>query len=79
MKIHKNGLYVDRIAREVGILQDRGEGQVWRWLTTRGYYVTTDGRATPHKGEVNEDLVLDITPSAEHMDGADSMFGVLHL
>jgi hypothetical protein len=77
MIIRKNGLYLDRIAHEVGITHDRGEGQTWRWLTTRGYYVTTDGRASIAGGDVREDLVKDITPSAAQVAGMDSMMGAL--
>lgn len=76
--IRKHGLYLDRLAREVGIVQDRGEGQVWRYLTTRGYYVMTNGMATANRGgESKEDLVKDISPSADHVHAADSMFGCL--
>lgn len=60
MKIHPAGLYLDRIGRRVGIVRDRGAGQHWRWITTRGYYVSEAGRATLC-GEVREDLVADIT------------------
>ena len=76
--IVKHGLYLDRLARQVGIVQDRGERQVWRYLTTRGYYVMSDGRATMNRGgESNEDLVKDVTPSIEEVRAADSMFGCL--
>ena len=76
--IVKHGLYLDGLARQVGIVQDRGERQVWRYLTTRGYYVTSDGRATMNRGgESNEDLVKDVTPSIEEVRAADSMFGCL--
>lgn len=42
--IRNNGLYLNRSGRQVGITHDRGDGQTWRWLTTRGHYVTADGR-----------------------------------
>ena len=61
MKISLSGIYLDRIARRVGIVQDRGERQRWRWLTTRGYYLTNEGRASIAGGDVAEDLVADIT------------------
>lgn len=75
-KMKMNGLYLDRIARPVGIVHDRGEGQTWRYLTTRGYYVREDGQAALN-GAVNEDLVKDVTPTDEHVHAADSMFGCL--
>jgi hypothetical protein len=75
MKIELNGLYLSRHGREIGIVADRGERQIWRWLTSRGYYVTKDGRASIAGGEVSEDLVLDLTPTAGEVAGADSMFG----
>lgn len=77
MIIRKQGLYLSRNGREIGIVQDRGEGQVWRWLTTRGYYVTVDGRASIAGGQVSEDLVRDISMSDDHVHAADSMFGVI--
>jgi hypothetical protein len=77
MDIALNGLYLDRIGRQVGIAADRGVGQPWRWLTTRGYYVTAQGRASLAGGDVREDLVADIAPTAEAVRNADSMFGCL--
>jgi len=77
MIIRKDGVYLDRIARSVGIAHDRGEGQRWRWQTTRGYYVTADGRASIAGGDVNEDLVRDITPTAVQVAGMDSTMGAL--
>lgn len=75
--VRLGGLYLTRNAREVGIVQDRGEGQRWRWLTSRGYYVTCDGRASIAGGETSQDLVRDISMPAEHVTAADSMFGVV--
>lgn len=78
LKVKLNGLYLDRIARQVGITHDRGEGLVWRWLTTRGYYVKADGSSTMNPGgQANEDLVKDVTPTDDHVHAADSMFGCL--
>lgn len=78
LTIVKHGLYLDRIAREVGIVQDRGERQTWRYLTTRGYYVMSNGMATMNRGgESNEDLVKDVTPTIDQVHAADSMFGCL--
>lgn len=77
MQIQLNGAYLDRIARPVGIVQDYGSDKRMRYLTTRGYYVTAEGRASLAGGEVREDLVSDITPTAEATRNADSMFGCL--
>lgn len=77
MIIQRNGAYLDRVGHTVGIVADRGPQQKWRWLTTRGYYVTVDGRASIAGGEVREDLVKDITPSVAQVAGMDSMLGAL--
>lgn len=78
MIIHLNSLYLDRLARTVSIVQDRGEAQRWRWLTTRGYYVQADGRATARPGgESNADLVRDITPTPGAVAGMDSTMQAL--
>ena len=61
MQIHLNGLYLDRLGRRVGITRDRGEAQRLRWVTTRGHYVTSTGRASLAGGETSVDLVADIT------------------
>lgn len=74
--IVKHGLYLNRTGHRVGIVQDRGPGTPWRWLTTRGHYVLADGRAAL-VGESREDLVVDITPTDEQVAGADSLFGNL--
>ena len=59
--IRLDGLYLDRTGRTVGIVQDRGAGLVWRWLTTRGYYVRCDGMATMNRGgESRHDLVKEV-------------------
>lgn len=60
IRVTPHGLYLSRNGRTVGILQDRGAGQTWRYLTTRGYYVLADGRAAL-VGESVCDLVLDVT------------------
>jgi hypothetical protein len=76
MLITLNGLYLSRNARRVGIVRDRGADKYWRWVTTRGYYVTAEGRAC-RVGESSHDLVADITPEIrpEHVDAVDSMVG----
>lgn len=71
MLIVKHGLYLSRNGRTVGIVQDRGPGQTWRWLTTQGYYVTADGRAAL-VGESSKDLTVDVTPTDEQVRWADS-------
>ena len=76
IRIALHGLYLSRHGRQVGIVQDRGAAQTWRWLTTGGYYVTADGRAAL-VGESSKDLTVDITPTDAQVAGADSMFGVL--
>lgn len=77
MIIRKDGLYLSRNGHTVGITHDRGERQRWRWLTTKGYYVTSEGRASIAGGEVAQDLVCDITPSAAQVAGMDSTMGSL--
>jgi hypothetical protein len=77
MIIQKNGLYLDRVGHTVGIVADRGPQQKWRWLTTRRYYVTVTGRASIAGGDVREDLVADVTPSAASVAGMDSTMGAL--
>lgn len=77
MIIQLNGLYLDRVGHKVGIVRDRGEREVWRWVTTLGHYVTADGRATLAGGDCRTDLVSDITPSAAQVAGMDSMMGAL--
>lgn len=77
MKIKLNGLYLSRNGYEIGITHDRGERQRFRYLTTKGYMVTEDGRASIAGGEVSQDLVKDIAPPECVMQGADSMFGCL--
>lgn len=72
--ITKNGLYLTRNAREVGIVRDRGVGEVWRWVTTAGYYVREDGRACIG-GESSLDLVREITPCQAQTDAVDSIIG----
>lgn len=62
--VHLSGAYLDRSAHTVGIVRDRGEGQVWRWVTTRGYYVRTDGRASL-SGPVRQDLVRECLPTPQ--------------
>lgn len=59
-RIRKNGAYLSRNGHRVGIVHDRGEGQRWRWQTTKGYMVTADGRASIAGGEVSQDLVKEI-------------------
>lgn len=78
MKIELGRLYLNRTAREVGIIGPArmGESSPWRWLTTRGYYVQDDGRAA-HVGQCSDDLVRDITPSAAQVAGMDSTMGAL--
>lgn len=61
MQIHLNGLYLDRLGRRVGITRDRGADQRLRWVTTRGHYVTSTGRASLAGGDTVVDLVADIT------------------
>lgn len=75
VRIALHGLYLSRHGKQVGIVQDRGASQTWRWLTTGGYYVLDDGRAAL-VGESSKDLMVDVTPSDAHVAGADSMFGV---
>ena len=75
IRIALHGLYLSRHGRQVGIVQDRGASQTWRWLTTGGYYVLADGRAAL-VGESSRDLTVDITPTDAQVAGADSMFGV---
>lgn len=58
--IRKNGAYLSRNGRRVGIVHDRGEGQRWRFQTTRGYLVTAEGRASIAGGEVSQDLVKEV-------------------
>lgn len=77
MQIRLNGLYLSRTAREVGVVRDRGANQFWRWVTTRGYYVTNDGSAC-RIGQSSLDLVKDVSPSQHDCDAADSMWGVQH-
>lgn len=61
MLIHPAGLYLTRNGRRVGIRADRGERQRWRWITTLGYYVQADGRATARRGgESRLDLVREV-------------------
>jgi len=72
--ITKNGLYLTRTALEVGIVRDRGVGEFWRWVTTRGYYVRDDGRACIG-GETSRDLVKEITPCQAQTDAVDSIMG----
>ena len=76
MIIRLNGLYFSRTALRVGIVRDRGADKYWRWVTTRGYYVTAEGHAS-RLGETSQDLVaevpIEIRP--EHVDAVDSMVG----
>lgn len=58
--IRKNGAYLSRNGHRVGIVHDRGERQRWRFQTTKGYYVTEDGRASIAGGEVSQDLVKEV-------------------
>lgn len=74
MLVVKNGLYLSRTAREVGIVRDRGANEFWRWVTTEGYYVTADGRACIG-GECSQDLVREITPCQAQTDAVDSIMG----
>ncbi len=60
MTITLTGSYLTRTARVVGIVRDRGEGQRWRWVTTLGYYVQEDGRASLN-GVTSRDLVKNIS------------------
>lgn len=78
MIVELKRIYLSRNGHRVGIVRDRGERQRWRWLTTRGYYVTSDGHASIAGGEVSEDLVSDITPTVAQVAGMDSMMGALH-
>lgn len=77
-RIVKNGLYLSRHGREVGIVGPAGtpSSSRWRWLTTRGYYVTADGRAAI-VGECSDDLVKDITPTDDQVAALDSQIGLL--
>jgi len=61
MQIELKGLYLDRVGRRVGITRDRGTDQRLRWVTTRGHYVTSEGRASLAGGDTAVDLVADIT------------------
>lgn len=76
MEIKLNGLYLTRTAREVGIVRDRGEGLTWRFVTTLGYYVRADGRASIG-GESTQDLVRDISLTDAMVYDQDEMFGVI--
>lgn len=67
--IKLNGVYLSRTARRVGIMRDRGADKFWRWVTTQGYYVTADGRASPH-GETSLDLVRDVSPEIAPKDAS---------
>lgn len=58
--VRKNGAYLTRNGHRVGIVHDRGEGQRWRYQTTRGYLVTEHGRASIAGGEVSQDLVKEV-------------------
>lgn len=73
--IHKAGVYLNRVGHTVGIVQDRGAGQAFRWLTTRGHYVTADGAAGIGV-QTREDLVVDVTPSADAVAAMDEMGGM---
>lgn len=74
LSVVNHGLYLTRNGREVGILgpANMPPSSRWKWLTTRGYYVTADGRAAV-TGEASEDLVRDLTPNASQIAGVDSM------
>lgn len=78
MLIVRHGLYLNRSGHQVGITGPArlGPASPWRWLTTRGHYVLADGRAA-FTGQSDEDLVVDVTPSADEIAGADSMLGGL--
>lgn len=76
MIIERGGLYLNRSGKRVGITRDRGPGEVWRWVTTLGYYVMANGRAA-YVGNSDKDLTVDITPSAAQVAGMDSTMGVL--
>lgn len=78
IRIVRHGLYLNRTGRQVGIVGPArmAAASPWKWLTTRGHYVTENGRAAL-SGESVEDLVRDVTPTDAEVAGADSMLGGL--
>lgn len=57
MIVEPSGLYLTRTARRVGITGPApGCAQRFRWVTTAGYYVTADGRASLAGGVTSLDL-----------------------
>lgn len=60
MTIDPSRAYLDRTGHRVTITRDRGAGQVWRWVTSRGYYVKEDGSACMGHGAVREDLTTEV-------------------
>lgn len=79
MIIQSNGLYLNRTGRQIGIVGSAKmpAASPWKWLTTRGYYVTAEGCACPNGGESVNDLVRDVSPSAAAVAGMDSTMQVL--
>lgn len=61
MLIHPTSRYLTRHGQSVTIERDRGAGQVWRWVTSKGYYVTADGRAAL-RGQSRWDLMQEVLP-----------------
>ena len=64
LRISPSKVYLDRSGHRVGIRHDRGHGQAWRWLTTKGYYVREDGKAA-WVGTSSKDLVVEIVSDSQ--------------
>lgn len=63
MIVEQSGAYLTRTGRRVGIRGVApGRARRFRWVTTAGYYVTADGRASLAGGATSLDLCARVDP-----------------